>query len=133
LEVLGPDAREATDPQVNNRGAVVRVGWGDVTFLLAADIEAKAEQALLDDGIDVAATVLKVAHHGSETSSSAAFLAAVHPQVSVVSAGAENPFGHPRPAVVARLAAYGPVLTTADDGTVRFSTDGRRLWIETAR
>lgn len=133
LDVLGPDATEATDPQVNNTGAVVRVSWRDVSFLLTADIEAKAERALLDGGVALHATALKVGHHGSNTSSSADFLVAVRPQLSVVSSGKDNPFGHPAPEVVDRLSAYGPVYNTAEAGPVRFETDGRRWFVSTGR
>jgi competence protein ComEC len=133
LEVLGPDATEAVDPEINNTGAVIRVSWGDVSFLLTADIQAKAERALLADGIDLHATVLKVPHHGSDTSSTPEFLAAVTPRVSAVSVGQNNVFGHPRPDVVARLAAYGPVYTTSDAGTIDFETDGEKLWVHTSK
>jgi competence protein ComEC len=74
--------------------------------------------------------VLKVAHHGSATSSSRPFLDAVSPAVSVVSAGPDNRFGHPDDGVMSRLDDYGPVYVTATDGAVRFRTDGRRLWID---
>jgi competence protein ComEC len=88
---------------------------------------------LIADGVDLHATVLKVPHHGSDTSSTAAFLAAVQPEVSAVSAGVNNAFGHPRPDVVARLQDYGPVYVTAEHGAVHFETDGTRLWVDTAR
>ncbi len=130
LDVLGPDDAEAADQQLNNTGAVVRVSWGGVRFLMTADIEAEAERALIADGVDLRADVLKVAHHGSATSSSRAFLDAVRPRLSVVSAGRDNRFSHPRPEVIARLEEYGPVLTTAADGAVRFETDGRTVWYE---
>lgn len=133
LDVLGPDAAESTDPQVNNTGAVVRISWRAVSFLLAADIEAKAERALLGDGIDLRATVLKVGHHGSKTSSAREFLDAVQPSVSVVSSGKGNIFGHPAAEVVARLDEYGPVYNTADVGPVRFETDGHRWSVSTGR
>jgi competence protein ComEC len=130
MDVLGPNPEEEADPQINNTGAVLRVSWGEVSFVLTADIETKAERALLADGTALRATVLKVAHHGSETSSSAEFLAAVSPQVSVISAGRNNPFGHPRPEVVGRLLDYGPVYTTASVGAVHFETDGHVLWTD---
>lgn len=133
LEVLGPDAAEAADAQINNTGAVVRVSWRDVSFLLTADIEAKAERALLNDGVDLRATVLKVGHHGSKTSSTSGFLAAVRPEVSVVSSGKNNPFGHPAPEVVDRLSAYGSVYNTADAGPVHFETDGHSWTVSTGR
>ncbi len=133
MDVLGPDASMANAAELNNTGVVVRVRWGDVSFLLTADIEAKAEAALLAGGADLRATVLKVAHHGSETSSTQRFVDAVRPQVSVVSAGKDNAFGHPRADVVARLREYGEVYVTALDGGVRFETDGKQLWVHTAR
>ena len=133
LDVLGPGLAEASDTQINNTGAVVRISWHEVSFLLTADIEAKAERALLNDGVDLHATVLKVGHHGSKTSSSAEFLAAVQPQVSVVSSGKNNPFGHPAPEVVDRLAEYGPVYNTADVGPAQFETDGYAWNVSTGR
>ena len=133
MEVLGPDDAEAIDPAINNTGAVVRISWRDVSFLLTGDIEAKAEQALLADGIDLRATVLKVGHHGSKTSSTRAFLDAVQPSVSVVSSGKDNQFGHPAAEVVDRLDDYGPVYNTAYDGAVHFETDGERLWVQGTR
>ncbi|HYM16547.1 MAG TPA: DNA internalization-related competence protein ComEC/Rec2 [Dehalococcoidia bacterium] len=129
LDVIGPDDAMAADPQVNNTGSVVRLSYGGVSFLFAADIEAKAERALLNAAVDVGANVLKVAHHGSNTSSTAEFLAAVRPAVAVVSSGKDNQFGHPAAEVVARLQRYATVYNTASAGSVRFETDGQRLWV----
>jgi len=131
LDVLGPDAAMAAARQLNDTGVVLRVSCGDVSFLLAADIEAPAERALIANGVGLRSTVLKVAHHGSKTSSTAEFLDAVRPRVAVVSAGKDNPFGHPAPEVVDRLDDYAVVYNTADAGAVRFETDGRRLWVST--
>ncbi len=133
LDVLAPGPAVAADPKVNNTGAVVRISWHDVSFLLTADIEQKAERALLADGVDLHATVVKVGHHGSKTSSSAEFLAAVRPQISVVSSGKYNNFGHPAPEVVDRLSKYGPVYNTADVGAVHFETDGYAWNVSTGR
>ena len=109
------------------------IRWHDVSFLLTADIEAKAERALLRDGVELHATVLKVGHHGSKTSSTREFLDAVQPSISVVSSGKDNPFGHPAAEVVARLDEYGPVYNTAHVGPVRFETDGHRWSVSTGR
>ena len=130
LDVLAPGAAMAADAQINNTGAVVRISWRDVSFLLAADIEAKAERALLDSGVDLHATVLKVAHHGSDTSSTTAFLDAVSPELSVISSGADNPYGLPSRDVVCRLSAYGAVYNTATSGSVVMQTDGHTLTID---
>lgn len=131
LDVLGPVPEMARDRELNNTGAVLKLTWRDVSFLLAADIEAPAEKALLASDQDLRATVLKVAHHGSRTSSTRAFLDAVRPSVSIVSSGKDNQFGHPAPDVVHRLDDYGAVLNTAGVGTVHLETDGKRLWIST--
>lgn len=130
LQIIVPRAADGSALAGNDASAVVRLVYGGVSFLLAGDIEAAGERALIERGADLAATALKVPHHGSRTSSTREFLDAVAPQVSVASAGADNRFGHPAPDVLERLDDYGAVYTTAQDGDVRFSTDGLRLWVE---
>lgn len=129
LEVLWPPAASA-QPAANDASIVLRISWGDVSFLLTGDIAAETERELLASGVDLSATVLKVAHHGSAGSSSARFLDEVQPAVAVVSAGRDNRFGHPAPDAVERLRARTELYVTADDGTVRFITDGERLWVD---
>jgi competence protein ComEC len=76
--------------------------------------------------------VLKIAHHGSATSTSQHFLAAVNPQVAVICVGADNPFGHPSPEVLERLVdrlGEGSVYRTDRNSTIEFVTDGERLWV----
>jgi competence protein ComEC len=133
LDVLWPPPDLAPGTSPNNAGVVLELSWRDVSFLLAADIESATEQALTDARADLSATVLKVAHHGSKTSSTTAFLDAVQPQVAVVSSGLDNRFGHPASDVVNRIDDYAKVYNTATDGDVSISTDGARLWIDTGR
>ncbi len=133
LEVIGPTAAMASDPELNNTSLVIRLVWNDVSFLLTGDIESKAELDLLANGAELDSTVLKVGHHGSLTASSPEFLAAVSPEISVVSAGIDNQFQHPRPEIVQRLEEFGPVYTTSIDGAIVMETDGERLWISTSR
>jgi competence protein ComEC len=107
----------------------VRLQWGDVQFLLTGDIEGTAEQRLRAEP----ATVLKVPHHGSRTSSTAGLLRSVSPRVAVVSVGYRSTFGHPHPEVVERYLRAGIQLFRTDrDGTVTLSTDGRTVWVRTA-
>jgi competence protein ComEC len=129
LEVLGPPPGllHDTEDDLNNNSVVLRLVYGDVSFLLTGDIEADAEATLLQQGGALRSTVLKVAHHGSDGSSTPAFLAAVKPAVAVISTGVENSFGHPSPTTRLRLAGV-PLLRTDLNGRVRFETDGRRLW-----
>jgi competence protein ComEC len=73
--------------------------------------------------------VLKVAHHGSRSSTAAEFLASTRPRLAILSVGARNPFGHPSPEVLSRLHGSGAlVLRTDRDGTVEIATDGARIW-----
>src|SRR5437016_5295218 len=114
----------------NDEAIVLRVEYGLASFLLASDIEAAREQALVATRSPLAATVLKVAHHGSRTSSTPAFLGAVGPAIAVISVGPRNPYGHPDPGVLERLAAAGARLYRTDrDGAVIFETDGRTLTV----
>lgn len=116
-------------PEDPNDGSLVLKVSGDRTALLTGDIEALAEGMLTD----VRADVLKVPHHGSHSSSSAALLDAAAPVLAVVSAGRGNPFGHPRPEVLERYADRGiEVLRTDRDGTVRVEL-GPRLAVSTWR
>ena len=85
------------------------------------------------DRADLTSTVLKLAHHGSDTSTTPEFLTVVNPQVAVISAGKDNKFGHPSDEVLNRLKTrINPrnIYCTADSGTIEFITDGERLWVE---
>lgn len=130
IEVLAPRASAPPPPRARNDDSIVVVArLGVVRFLLTGDVEAASEPAAA-----LPADVLKVAHHGSRTSTTPAFLDAVRPRLALVSAGARNPFGHPHAEVLQRLRASGAlVLRTDEDGSVTVSTDGRRLWVRTAR
>jgi beta-lactamase superfamily II metal-dependent hydrolase len=114
----------------NDEAIVLRVEYGLASFLLTSDIEAAREQALVAAGTPLAATVLKVAHHGSRSSSTTTFLRAVRPAVAVISVGARNPYGHPDAGVLARLADVGARIYRTDaDGAVILETDGRALTV----
>ena len=120
----------------NNNGVVLRLVYGKASFLLAADIEVEAEGYLTRRSPVLESAVLKVAHHGSKTSSTSAFLARVDPVAVVVSAGKANQFGHPHPEVVGRLnEAVGSDLLyrTDQQGTIEFISDGESLWARTER
>ncbi|MCP4593595.1 MAG: MBL fold metallo-hydrolase, partial [bacterium] len=104
MTVLHPGVEpvRGTDADVNNNSVVARLVYGDVSLLLTGDIEAVIEQRLLAQGVPLASTVLKAGHHGSCSSSTPAFLAAVDPEIVVISVGADNDFGHPCAEVMER-------------------------------
>ena len=138
MEVLHPPAGKVPsriDRNTNNLSVVVRVTYGEVSFLLTGDVEQDVEQYLVDTlGAGLHSHVLKVAHHGSRSSTSASFLRTVSPESAVISAGSENRYGHPHADVIARLGTMisnGSVFITARDGTVEYVTDGAALWVKT--
>lgn len=114
IQVLGPPAAGRPGWSVNDRSLVLRVEWAGWRVLLTGDIEAAAEEALLAAGGSLEADVLKVAHHGSDTSTSAAWLAGVRPRLAVISVGSGNAYGHPHQAVLQRLAAAGVTVMRTD-------------------
>jgi len=130
LNPPGPDQPERATPGENDRSLVLRLDWRGVSFLLTGDLTASGEEALVGDRAPLAATVLKVAHHGSRTSTAEPFVSASQPRLAVVSVGARNPFRHPAPEVVARLDRAGArVYRTDRDGAVIVETDGVNLWV----
>ena len=138
LEALHPPAVPLRGPawDSNNNSLVLRLTYGEVSFLLTGDIEEEAERYLVRSGEGLESDVLKAGHHGSNSSTTRAFLRAVQPRWAVVSAGADNQYGHPHPDVLERLhEAVGEenVFSTAIQGTIHFATDGARMWVETDR
>jgi competence protein ComEC len=118
--------------ELNENSVVLRLVYGDVSFLFTGDLGFVGEEVLMQSGLDLHSTVLKVGHHGSDGSTSSAFLEAVEPDFAVISAGATNSFGHPSPTTRLRLAGI-PTLRTDLNGRVTFETDGRSLWLDAER
>lgn len=131
-----PDPLSGTASDSNNNSVVLRLSYGQIVFLLPGDIEAFAERYLIRNTDDLSAIVLKVPHHGSRTSTTPEFLAAVDPLFVVISAGADNPFGHPHSRTLATLGERlygGQILLTSERGSIQFETDGSSLWLTTER
>lgn len=132
VEVLSPTKEFYSS--LNDAGAVIRIGYGEHSFLFMADASGNVEAELLEAySADVLrADILKVAHHGSASSTSAAFLFAVMPQYAVISCAADNEYGFPHADVLSRLAAVeATVYRTDTAGTVMFSAkDGTVSVIE---
>jgi competence protein ComEC len=129
IDVLAPlpDYLPVDTPK-NNDSLVLRVRYGRHAFLLCGDVERQIEGSMLDAGESPRADVLKVAHHGSRTSSTDEFLSAVAPAFAIVSAGFENSYGHPNPDVLDRLERHRAVILRTDlDGLITIRSDGRRL------
>jgi len=131
FEVLHPTPALYADPRAktNDLSCVVAVTAGGVRVLLTGDVEARSEMRLLHEAHEaLAADVLVVPHHGSRTSSTPAFVAAVDPAVAIFTPGYRNRFGHPRPEVVARYVARGAATVRTDrDGAITFDAGPTRM------
>ena len=138
IKVLNPrrPLLTGTESDIDNNGMVLRVSLGRVSFLLTADIGREAELELITHRADLSNTVLKVGHHGSDTSTTSEFLAVVNPQLAIISVGADNRHGHPSPTVMERLKTKlgsRNIYRTDEQGTIEFITDGERLWVKVER
>jgi competence protein ComEC len=131
-QVRWPDTPDEVQTAKNNDSLVLRLVYGRTAMLLPGDIEGPVEHKLAADGEPLAATFLKVAHHGSKTSTSTDWLTGVDPRTVAISVGETNPFGHPHPDVLERLRAAGVrVLRTDRDGAITASSDGQTVQAHT--
>lgn len=129
LRALHPGPETYARSKENNGSLVLSTRLGTRTVLLTGDVEAPAERDLVARGASLRADVLKVAHHGSRTSTTPAFLAAVAPRVTLVGVGRRNRFGHPSPEVLERLS--GTLLLRTDrDGDFTLVSRGGHLFPE---
>ncbi len=123
LTVLAPNGEDYGD--LNNYSVVLRLTYGEDSFLFTGDAEEESEEEMLSLDWPLTATVLKCGHHGSETSTSPAFLDAVSPQYAVISCGVDNDYGHPDAVTLEKLEAAGAeVFRTDRQGTILASTEG---------
>lgn len=120
---------KAYDPKEDNDNSVgIRLVYGDTSFLICGDAGKAEEQAMLDSGVTLESDVYLASHHGSEGSSSEAFMRAVSPSAVVVSAGEGNSYGHPTRTVLDRVKACGAALYRTDlQGTITVTSDGTSL------
>lgn len=131
LEVLFPDT-DVTSYESNASSIVVKVTYGDSSLLLTGDSPKRIEEYLvLTEGEHLESTVLKIGHHGSRTSTSELFLREVDPTYAVISAEKNSRYGHPHVEVTDMLFNHGvETLSTAEEGTITFLSDGRELWVQ---
>ena len=133
LTVLSPAVGgDGLNPGDNATSLVLRLDYGNTSVLLTGDAPQEVEAEMLRIGQPVDADILKVGHHGSNGSSSEAFIAAVSPAYAIIQVGADNSYGHPAPAVLDRLDGI-EVLRTDRNGRVEAISDGITWQVETQR
>lgn len=131
LEILGPVKK--TD-NTNNRSIVIRLKYGNTSFLFEGDAEYDEEHDILESGADVSADVLKVGHHGSKTSSSYSYIREVMPAYSIISCGKGNDYGHPHDEALSRLRDSGTqIYRTDQQGTIIVKSDGNEIKVITEK
>jgi competence protein ComEC len=141
LEVLSPAGNNKWITDVRSGGSVenansvvLRLSYGDFAMVFTGDAEAETEAEILRGGANLKAQVLKVGHHGSRYATSDKFLDAVAPQAAIISAGAENKYGHPTQSTLDRLAADRVQLFRTDlQGEITVITDGKDFQVQPAR
>ena len=130
LEILVMNPAAEPIGEVNQDSVVLKVTYNEISYLFMGDAEKPAEKSMMEAGLDLDADVLKVGHHASRCGTSAEFLSAVSPAISVIQVGAGNDYGHPHEEAVERLTATGSRIYRTDlDGTVIVATDGTKLTV----
>lgn len=130
VKILGLNGGEDT----NDTSIILKVTYGETSFLFTGDAEYDGEHAVLESGADLSATVLKVGHHGSDTSTCYPFLRAVMPQYAVISVGAGNSYGHPNDDTLSKLRDAGvEVFRTDLQGDIFCTSDGKTVSFETQK
>ena len=131
VEIMGPQ-RNYDDP--NNTSIVLKITYGATSFLFTGDAERTAEADILDAGYDLSATVLKVGHHGSDSSTSYPFLREIMPDYAVIQVGKGNSYGHPAEDTLSRLRDAGVKVYRNDlQGTIICTSDGTAVTFSTER
>ena len=129
---LAPNSSHYLD--TNDYSAVLRLTYGENSFLFAGDAQFTSEQEMLASGYTLKADVLKVGHHGSHSSTSQAFLSRVQPKYAVISVGKNNDYGHPHPETLVALDKAGTkIYRTDESGTIVAESDGRNIKFTTGR
>ncbi len=132
MEVLNPSGNIQGQKMgsFNNSSIVIRAVFGQNAFLFTGDISKAIERKIIGSGADVKVDVLKVAHHGSNSSTSEDLLVAISPKIAVISVGAGNTYGHPRSETLDILKEYGiKILRTDEIGDIKIISDGNKLEI----
>lgn len=130
VTILGPNSNSYDD--LNDSSIVLKVDYGTTSFLLTGDAEGKSESEILASGININSTVLKVGHHGSDSSTTDEFLNKVNPKFAVISVGEGNSYGHPKQSVLNKLQSRNiPVYRTDENGTIVAISDGNNVTFNT--
>lgn len=132
VTILGPVKKYGDN--ANNHSVVVKLDYGDTSFVFSGDAGEEAESDIIGTGLDISADVYKVGHHGSYTSSSLPYLKAIKPTYAVISCGTDNKYGHPHTEVLDRLKDMKVTTFRTDlQGDIIAYSDGTNIWWTTSK
>ncbi|MGM0414625.1 MAG: MBL fold metallo-hydrolase [Bacillota bacterium] len=132
FDIIHP-VEDIEEYDLNGSSLAARLEYEQISFVFTGDIEESVEREILETGLDLNSTILKVAHHGSSTSTTDLFLEAVSPEVAVISVGEDNRFNHPAPEIISRFQENNiKVFRTDLNGNIVIETDGEDYTIKTA-
>lgn len=124
-------SQTSQEVDANARSIALKVDYMKVGVLLMGDLPKEGEQALCESGLLEVVDILKVGHHGSKTSTDPCFVMWTLPEISIISVGKNNRFGHPSPEVETRLLSYGSQIMRTDElGTIELVTNGQQVWVK---
>lgn len=130
--VVAPNSEKYDD--LNNYSVVLLVTHGSKKFIFDGDAEKISEKEMISGGLLSQVDVYKVGHHGSNSSSCAAYMKEIQPKIAVISCGADNPYGHPKDGAIKRMSPYIEKLYRTDlNGTINIVSDGKELTVTTER
>ena len=131
FQIVGPISKNASD---NNCSIVIRVDYGNTSFLFTGDAETEEEYSILDAGYNVRSDLIKIAHHGSRSSTSIEFLDAVNPSHAIISVGKDNSYGHPTLETLNKLQSRVQTLHRTDvHGDIVVTSDGTNINIQPSK
>lgn len=136
IAILNPKLKEGVNTKINNTSIVTKIIYNNISFLLTGDIEKEIERELIQiyrgstlaDSMDI--DILKVAHHGSKSSSLEGFIKSASPELAIIQVGKDNPYHHPRPDIIKRFSGLGiPILRNDIIGDIEIMSDGNQYTI----
>lgn len=134
VQIIGPVDMSLAEDNENNTSIVLRIKYGETSFLITGDAEEAEELSIVKSRYDLMSTVLRVGHHGSYTSTSEDFIKAVKPEYCVISVGEGNSYGHPHDVVMDRINKYkAQVFRTDNDGDITCTSDGKVVSFKTEK
>lgn len=131
IDILAPQKQYK---ELNNMSIVMKITYGETSFLFQGDAESQVENDLLFSDFDLTADVIKLGHHGSKTASTEKYLDAVNPQIAIISCGQGNSYGHPRVTVMEYLVERNiDYYITVDNGDITVESDGKNIEVFTQK